>query len=107
LNLAALSRGVTIQRIFIYRDWPDELDSLARAHQRAGVQVMRVKETELPPALRLNVVVWDESCTLEPEYNSSGSWVKDNYTFAPSEVRLAVERFKLIESLAEPFLQSS
>jgi hypothetical protein len=103
LNLEALERGVAIKRILIYHTWSDELDRLARTQQEAGVRVMRVCENELPAPLRLNLIIWDGSCALEPEYNFSGEWINATYTFAPQDLALALERFKLIESCAEPW----
>jgi hypothetical protein len=103
LNQEALRRGVTIKRIFIYRTWPDELDALAKAQQACGVQVLRVDENQLPPTLRLNLMIWDGVYGLEPKYNSSGEWVNTSFTFAAQDVALLLDRFKLIESCAEPW----
>lgn len=103
LNLEALTRGVAIKRILIYHAWSDDLDRLARTQHEAGVLVMRVSEDELPAPLRLNLIIWDGSCALEPEYNFSGEWINATYTFAPQDLALALERFKLIESCAEPW----
>lgn len=103
MNLEALGRGVAVKRILIYRTWSDELDLLARTQREAGVQVMRVSENDLPAPLRLNLIIWDDSCALEPEYNFSGEWINATYTFTPQNLALALERFKLIESCAEPW----
>jgi hypothetical protein len=103
LNLEALQRGVSITRIFIYRAWSDDLDHLARAHHEAGVHVMRVQEDRLPRTSRLNLLIWDETCAMEPEYNSAGEWINSSFVFEPQDLVLMLDRFRLIESYAEPF----
>jgi hypothetical protein len=101
LNVEALKRGVTIKRIFIYRDWSGPLETLAMAQHQAGVQVLRVPEHQLPPILRLNIVIWDENCGLEPRHNAAGEWIASSFTFAARDLALLVDRFRLIESFAE------
>jgi hypothetical protein len=101
LNTEALKRGVTIKRVFIYRDWTGPLDALALAQFEAGVQVSRVSEYQLPPILRLNLVIWDERCGLEPRHNAAGEWIASSFTFAARDLALLLDRFRLIESFAE------
>lgn len=101
LNAEALKRGVTIKRIFIYRDWTGPLEGVAMAQHQAGVQVLRVPEHQLPPILRLNMVIWDESCGLEPRHNAAGEWIASSFTFAARDLALLIDRFRLIESFAE------
>lgn len=103
LNEQALRRGVSIKRIFIYRTWTDELDAVAKTHQAAGVQVMRVAENQLPPTLRLNLVIWDAACAHEPQYNTAGDWITSTFTFAEQDLAVMLDRFTQIESQAEPW----
>lgn len=107
LNLEAMARGVIIKRILIYRTWSDDLERLAKTQHEAGVHIMRVNEEQLPRPLRLNLVVWDSDCAMEPEYNSAGEWVNTTFTFGPQDLALAFDRFKLIESCAEAWLSQS
>lgn len=106
LNTEALKRGVMIKRIFIYRDWTDSLDTLAKAQHVAGVRVLRVAEYQLPPTLRLNMVIWDGNCGLEPQHNSAGEWISSSFTFAARDLSLLLDRFQLIESFAEQWPNS-
>jgi hypothetical protein len=101
LNIEALQRGVMIERIFIYRQWTDELDAVAKAQHASGVRVLRVLEDQLPATLRLNLVIWDELCGLEPQHNSAGEWIGSSFTFAAQDLALLLDRFKMIEHFAE------
>jgi len=103
LNQEALRRGVTITRIIIYQAWTDDIDLLAKMHQEAGVRVLRVVEAHLPPTLRQNLLIWDGAVGWEPHYNAISEWIGSSFTFAAQDVALMLDRFKLIESCAEPF----
>lgn len=103
LNEEALRRGVVIKRIIIYREWTAEMERLARSQSAAGVQIMRVDESQLPPALRLNLVIWDGVCAMEPEYNSVGEWISTHFNFGAQDLALSLDRYKLIESCSEPW----
>jgi len=101
LNVQALRRGVTIRRIFIYEDWTDELAKVATLHHESGVQVFRVAREQLPATLRINLIIWDGTCSLEFRNNSAGEMIGQIFTFAAQDLALMEDRFKLIESCAE------
>jgi hypothetical protein len=103
LNEQALRRGVAVERIFIYRDWSDELDTLARTQHDAGVRVLRVSQDLLPVALRVNITLWDEACGFELRGNSAGEVIGQHFTFAAQDLASMLDRFKLIESCAQPW----
>jgi hypothetical protein len=103
LNREAMERGVIIRRILIYRTWTGELEQLAKQQHEAGVQILRVSEEQLPAPLRLNTVIWDDVCAMEPEYNSAGEWINTHFVFGAQDLALSLDRFKLIESCAEPW----
>lgn len=105
LNEEALKRGVVIKRVIIYHDWTSELEQLAQLQSSVGVQIMRVDERQLPTALRLNLVIWDNVCAMEPEYNSAGEWINTHFIFSDQDLALSQDRFKLIESCSEPWPQ--
>jgi hypothetical protein len=107
LNQEALKRGVTIKRIFMYRTWSNALDALATAQHAHGVQVLRVNESELPSALRLNLTVWDGQTGLEAKYNSAAEWTGNVFNFTAQDVTLLLQQIKLIEARAEPWPISS
>lgn len=58
----AIKRGVHVQRIFIYDQWTDDLDSLARKQVSAGVDVRRLDIRKLSPQYHIDMVIWDDSC---------------------------------------------
>ena len=103
LNVQALERGVEIKRIFIYETWTDELEALAKTQHERGVRVLRVARHLLPISLQLNLVIWDGVCCFEPKHTPSGEYVGQSFTFAAQDVALMLDRFKAIESSAEPW----
>jgi hypothetical protein len=103
LNEEALARGVSITRIILYSEWTDDLDFLAKKHHEAGVRVMRVVEDQLPPPLRENLLIWDGAAAWEPHYNAIGEWIESSFVFSPEHVALLLDRYKMIESCAEPY----
>ncbi len=103
LHQEALSRGVTIQRIFIYREWTGDHETLAQKQHTGGVRVLRVRQNQLPPALRVDMIMWDDQCGYESRVNSTGEAISNNYTFAQHDLARMTDRYKMIESCAEPW----
>jgi hypothetical protein len=103
LHEEALSRGVNIQRIFIYRTWTGDHETLARKQQAGGVRVLRVCQDQLPPGLRVDMILWDDQCGYESRVNSTGEAISNNYTFAKHDLARMTDRYKMIESCAQPW----
>ena len=101
LHKDALRRGVRVQRIFIYRAWTDEHETLARKQQDGGVRTLRVNQEQLSPDLRVDMILWDESCGYESRLNSSGEAITNSYTFAKEELSQMFDKYKVIELCAE------
>ena len=98
----AIERGVEVRRVFVYRDWTTELDELARTQQKAGVRVRRVHTDQLPPAMRIDVIVWDDCCSYESTTNAAGDPVTNSFTVSDDDIRVTRDRLEAIESGAEP-----
>lgn len=103
LQEEALQRHVSIQRIFIYRTWSDQLESLSRRLHDSGVRTLRVAQDELPPTLRRDLIIWDETCGYEIRTNAAGDPIDNTYTFAPQDLAVLIDRYDMIESCAEPW----
>lgn len=103
LNQGALERGVAIQRVFIYRTWNDQLEALARKQHDTGVSTLRVALDQLPPALRLNLIIWDNTSGFETRANSTGEFIDNIFTFAPQDLTKMLDRYTMIEACAEPW----
>lgn len=99
-QLTALARGVVIRRVFIYHEWTDELDALAREQQRAGVKVRRVQIDRLPPPMRVISGLWDGTCGHELSYTAAGEAVYDTFTVSPPDLERLMRQFEMIERSA-------
>ena len=111
LQCRAIERGITVRRIFIFDDWTAAHEKLVEMQRSRGVHTMRVKATDLPLELRIDVILWDEKCVYQTRLNSaassSGSAAINTYDFTPRTISLINNRYELIESCAEawPSLQ--
>ncbi|MCG5216286.1 hypothetical protein [Streptosporangium sp. KLBMP 9127] len=107
----ALKRGIEIRRVFIYQEWSDALDALAREQVAAGVKVRRVHIDRLPPHMRVITGVWDDSCGHELSYTAGGEAVHDTFTVSPPDLERLMRQFEMIErsavELDEPTAQGS
>ncbi|MFC8257188.1 hypothetical protein ACFUNF_05960 [Streptomyces sp. NPDC057291] len=101
LHEDVLRRGVQVQRIFIYRTWTDDHATLARRQHAGGVRTLRVNRDDLPPDLRVDMIMWDGLCGYESSVNSSGEAITNNYTFAKQDLTRMLDRYRMIESCAE------
>jgi hypothetical protein len=101
LHKEALQRGVRIQRIFVYRAWTAEHEALASLQHEHGVHTLRVSNEQLPPDLRIDMIMWDGLCGYESRVNSSGEAITNNYTFVKRDLDRMLDRYKVIESCAE------
>jgi hypothetical protein len=101
LHQEALARGISVRRVFIYREWTHEHETLARRQCGGGVRTLRVHRDQLSADLRVDQILWDDVCGYESRVNSSGEAVTNNYTFDKSDLRQMLDRFRMIESCAE------
>ncbi|MEU4576981.1 hypothetical protein ACBI99_36045 [Nonomuraea sp. ATR24] len=99
-QVEALRRGVEIRRVFIYHEWTDALDALAREQIEAGVKVRRVQVDRLPPAMRVITGVWDGACGHELSYTAAGEAVHDTFTVSPPDLERLMRQFEMIERSA-------
>jgi hypothetical protein len=99
-NLAALKRGVRIERIFIHQEWTDELRDLALQQARAGIVVWSVPRDKIPQGLRIDMIVWDQSFSYEIVLNSDGEEIANLYSVNSSEISRKLHIFEIIRSCA-------
>jgi hypothetical protein len=104
LQQDAIRRGVVVIRLFVYHDLTEELRRLVDVQRTAGVDVRLVRRDLLPPQLRTDMVIWDESCAYETRSNASGEPVLNFYTVSPQDVQTMIQQFQRILSNAEPEL---
>lgn len=101
-HLAAMSRGIHVERIFIYHEWNPELQELARKQQLAGVETFRVAYSQLPPRLRTDMIVWDSSCGYETQLNAAGDGLRNFFTLDQDDIKRMLSDYSAVFSQAEP-----
>ncbi|GAB2707811.1 hypothetical protein [Nocardia thraciensis] len=101
LQQDALRRGVSITRVFIYTTLTDELERLAGVQRDAGLNILLVDGKQLPPQLKTDIVIWDESCAYETRSNASGEPILNFYTVSQQDVQNMVHQFQRILSNAK------
>jgi hypothetical protein len=99
-NIAAMKRGVEIERVFIYETWVPELERLASEHADAGVRVYVVCKDNLPDDLRIDMIVWDDAFLYEIELNSDGVEIFNRFSVNKTEVERRARQFAVIRSRA-------
>jgi hypothetical protein len=104
VQVEALRRGVEIRRVFIYQEWTDELDALAREQVAAGVKVRRVQADGISPGMRVITAVWDDTCGHELSYNAGGEAVHDSFTVSAPDIHRLTQQFEMIERSAVEFV---
>jgi hypothetical protein len=92
----AMRRGVHCERIFIFHDWNEDLDRLAREQAGGGVHVLRVHRDKLPPHLRLDLIIWDDDCGYETRSNERGEGQWNYFTFQTEEISQLAISYNLI-----------
>lgn len=107
LHCEAMRRGVSIQRIFIYDRWTEKHERLARMQHEHGVKMLCVKRSELPPELRLEVIIWDRRVGYEARLNSVGETIVNHYTFAEQDVGVMLNQYRMMESCAKPWVPAA
>lgn len=103
-NLAALGRGVAVTRIFVHAGLTDALRELVETQRRAGVTVGLVARSDVEPALRLNMALFDDRTAWEARMSADGEIVENLLHVCDSDVdRLrAVFRLAAMNGSTEP-----
>ncbi|TDC26309.1 hypothetical protein E1211_30245 [Micromonospora sp. 15K316] len=100
-NLAALARGVTITRIFIYAELGDELSELVQTQRRAGVRVGLLPFGAVSPHLNVNLAVWDGSGCWEAKMTAHGEISENQYSINRTDVDRLTRVFRLCADVAD------
>ena len=101
LYLAAIERGVRVERIFIHFQWTPSIEASMRDQAKAGVHTFRVDAATLRTDLRIDMGIWDERYGSELSFNASGDVVDSYISFSDEDVMRMLERYKRIKALAE------
>lgn len=91
-NIAAVQRGVVIQRIIIYpEDQQKEAFELTREQHDSGIQVKLALRDPLRPEYRINFAIWDTRVSLEMQMNTDGNPIANIYCVGAAEIRRLTE----------------
>ncbi len=98
---AALDKGWTIRRVFVYDEWVPELSDLALKQRAAGVDVRRVRRSDLPPNLRtLDVTIWGDSHACEHRQQLAAGTI-DRFTVDRDEISRYSALFHILEIMSQ------
>jgi hypothetical protein len=100
-NINAIKRGVVIERVFVYREWSQELQKLVCEQARQGVQTHAVDRELVPAELMIDMAVWDDAFTYQFELNSEGDPINNLYSVNEVDIARRVEQFEILRSLAK------
>ncbi len=99
-NVAAMGRGVRVERVFVYQEWTDQLQELAEEQAAAGAIIWAVHRDKVPHALRIDMIVWDRSFSYEIRLNSDGEEIENLYSVNASDIDRKIHCFDIIRSCA-------
>jgi len=101
-NIAALARGVKIERVFVYREWTEELARIVDEQVERGVLAYKVERSVVvPDELIIDMAVWDRAFTYQFELNSEGIPINNLYSVNEADVARRIEQFEILKSLAK------
>ncbi|MEU3456811.1 hypothetical protein ABZ671_24895 [Micromonospora sp. NPDC006766] len=93
-NLAALARGISITRIFLYATLSDELSELVETQRRAGVRVGLLPHGAVSAHLHVNLAVWDDSSCWEARMSAHGEISENQFSVNRSDVERLTRIFR-------------
>jgi hypothetical protein len=101
-NLAALSRGVAITRVFVCARIDADLAAMISEQREAGVTTLVVPRDAIDASLHVNLVVWDGRRGWEPRMNAHGDIVGNLFTANERDVQRLTEAFLSCADVARP-----
>lgn len=91
-NVAAIQRGVIIQRVIIYSEGQQkETFELAKEQHDGGIQVKLALRESLRPEHRINFAIWDTRASWEAQMNADGNPIANIYCVGAAEIRRLTE----------------
>ena len=91
-NIAAIQRGISINRILIYsKDQEQDAHELAGEHYAAGVHVKLALREKLLPEQRINFAIWDARVSCELQMNADGNPIAYIYCVGTADVGRLIE----------------
>lgn len=86
LNESAIHRGVDVERVFLYDEEGPSLTALLERNHAIGVRVLVAKRADVPPDLRINVVIYDSALCVDEVVNADGDAIEFVYSTNRSDL---------------------
>lgn len=106
-NLAAMARGVVIERTFVFEALTPPVVALMREHAAAGVRVYGVAIAEIRPDLLVDLCVFDEERVHEVVFSSGGNAMAYRYSHDRERAALLIGKLDRLGGLALPISELS
>ena len=100
-NQAAASRGVAVERIFVYDKMTDDLAKLLRKLTFPNSKTYLLRYDRVPPDKRLDMVVFDNTFAVETRTNAEGEFVENVFSANASDIQRRVADFDFMKGLGE------
>jgi hypothetical protein len=104
LQRRLISRGVTIERIFVYDRRDSSLLKMMDEHRKAGIRVFEVSSRGVPDDLKIDCAIVDMRFFGRVDVGSTGKIVGTYYAIAQSEVDRRIRGFAELKSLASEYV---
>jgi hypothetical protein len=100
-QLEAMGRGWTIERIFIYQDWSQELNDLAIEQLNKGVRIYRIAQKNVPHEVRVDFSIWNDDHVYQQWIRRVEGLLEDRFTVEQGDVIKYLHMWARLHSLAE------
>ncbi|MEV0360270.1 hypothetical protein AB0H71_29865 [Nocardia sp. NPDC050697] len=102
----ALARGVTIERIFIHSQRNENLIETMDEQVRMGIRVFEIDVDLVPPYLRVDCAIVDNSFYGRIESSPAGGIIATRYSRNEAELNARVSEFEELKTIARRYSQS-
>jgi hypothetical protein len=100
----ALTKGVEIERIFIYEEWNSSIESVVHLQAREGVKVHTISRDQIPVHLRIDMIIFDDAFTYEVRLSSDGLPLENIFSINTSDTNHKIKVFDQLRLMANEFM---
>lgn len=100
-NIDAITKGVSIERIFISDNFDDEAQQVMTEHKNKGVKVYKLEKSKIPADYRIDMIVFDRKFSYEAKISADGLPISNIFSVEPTDIASKIKTFEIIKSLSE------